>query len=256
MAEREGEPVPAFEVAARSITGQHRAVNEDAWGASPEHGVFVVADGCGGVDNGRAAADLAVATVGRQFASGATAFGLEPLVSAVHEANRAIEAAAAGARLGMCAALAAIRFAGPFVVAVNVGDCRVYRFRRSGPKTQAGTPAMVSLTTDDTLWLAMAIAGMPDESVREAQEQHRNVITQSLGFAPTISVHAHTSRHEPGDVFLLCSDGVTSQLTDATIVTILEGDGLGLDACCERLVQAADASRGADNVTAVLVRRH
>src|SRR6185295_3880826 len=116
-----------------------------------------VADGCGGLSSGRAAANIALSTIERVFSSESpTAWGLEPLSMAIDEANRKVAEAAVGKERGMGAALAALRVAPPWIVASIVGDCRVYRYRvdsvAAHEDIEARRGVLTRLTTEDTLW--------------------------------------------------------------------------------------------------------
>jgi serine/threonine protein phosphatase PrpC len=245
--------------AGATITGRNREVNEDAWAAVPGAGVFLVADGCGGLSSGRAAADIALSTIERVFSTGSpTAWGLEPLSMAIDEANRRVSEAAVGKQRGMGAALAALRVAPPWVVTSIVGDCRVYRYRVGSVAAHEAIDArggvLTRLTTEDALWVSMLRSDTPIEKVVEAYKDHPNVITKALGTNPRIDVRVEYARLEPGDLYLVCSDGVTSQLEDREIRACISPDAVPLPTRCERLLQASDERVGHDNATAVLVQ--
>jgi PPM family protein phosphatase len=239
----------AVQHAGCSIVGRNRSVNEDGWASLPSAGVFFVADGCGGEASGRVAADLALGSLEGVLLRGSVG-GVEPLAAAVDEANVAIRAAAIGKQRGMGAAIAALRLASPWAVTAHVGDCRIYRYRRSD--THGGV--LVRMTTDDSLWVHMVRAGASFDEVKEAYETHGNVITQALGTGPNIQTHVEYQALEPGDLYLLCSDGVTRQLDDESIRNLISDDDLPLAERCEKLVRAADERLGTDNVTAILVQ--
>lgn len=92
------------------------------------------------------------------------------------------------------------------------------------------------------------------EKVMEVYKDHANVITKALGTSPRIDVEVQYTLLEPGDLFLLCSDGVTRQLDDHAIRACLSPADVPLSTRCERLLQAADERVGHDNATAVLVQ--
>ncbi len=244
--------------AGATITGRNREVNEDAWAAVPVAGVFLVADGCGGFSSGRLAADIAARTIERFFSAGSpTAWGLEPLSMVIDEANTRISEAAVGKQRGMGAALAALRVAPPWVVTAIVGDCRVYRYRVESVAADEGADArggvLTRLTTEDTLWISMLRSDTAIEKVLEAHKDHPNVITKALGTSPRIDVRVEYARLEPGDLYLVCSDGVTRQLEDRDIQACISMD-VPLATRCERLLRASDERVGDDNATAILVQ--
>jgi protein phosphatase len=245
--------------AGATLTGRSRAVNEDAWSAVPGAGVFLVADGCGGLSSGRVAADLAARAIERTFAAGSpTSWPLEPLAMAIDEANAGVLAAAIGPQRGMGTALAMLRLAPPWAVLAVVGDCRVYRYRlgydahREDVDPRGGV--LARLTTDDELWSDMLRSGAPVERALQLKADHGNVITKALGTSPRLDVRVEYTRLEPGDLFLLCSDGVTRQLEDDAIRACVSPAEVPLATRCARLLQAADERVGHDNATAVLVQ--
>jgi len=247
----------AVEHAGISIIGRSRELNEDAWGAFPTLGVFVVADGCGARSSGRGPADIAVQTIERHLLDGLHP-RVEPLASAIDEANTQVRLAAVGEHRGDGATMAALRVAPPWIVAANVGDCRIYRYRRgyhaSDARADTRGGALTRVTTDDSLWLHMLKAGASFDSVTGAYDTHRNVVVQTLGVGERVDVHVQYTKLQTGDLYLLCSDGVTAQLGDIDIRDCISDESVALAARCARLVRKADEGAGADNVTAVLVQ--
>jgi serine/threonine protein phosphatase PrpC len=215
-----------------SMTGRRRAVNDDAWVALPDLGVFLVADGCGGRASGRTAANLALSTIERVLSAGAPGV-VEPLAAALDEANARICGAQVGEQRGMSASVVALRLAPPWIVTASVGQCRIHRYRRGiDPSSMRGVDAR-----------------------RSVRESHGAVTTQALGTAPDeLEIQVHYASYRSGDLFLLCSDGVTNQLDEESIRALLSGDEASLDARCKRLLQAADERGGKDDATAVLVQ--
>ena len=206
--------------AGASIVGRCRELNEDAWAAFPNLGVFVVADGCGARLSGRPSAHIALQTIERQLLDGLHP-NVEPLASAIDEANTQVRLAAVGEHRGDGATVAALRLAPPWVVTASVGDCRIYRYRRgyhaSDARADTRGGVLTRITTDDSLWVHMLKAGASFDSVKDAYESHRNVVMQALGVSERIDLHVQYTKLQSGDLYLLCSDGVTAQLVDNDI---------------------------------------
>jgi protein phosphatase len=222
--------------AAASIAGHHRAINEDAWGTDEHARVFVVADGCGGASS--AAADIVVETLLAPVPSQR----MDPLAAAVELANQRILHAAVGDKNAMACAAAAVRFDLPSIAITHVGDCRVYRLRKGQLK---------QLTLDHDLKL---------EVLRDARsyaqvnlDDHATVITRALGTTPSIDIDVQYRHTQPGDLYLLCSDGLWRQLSDVAIESTISTEHSLADRC-QALVSAADGASGYDNVTVVLVQ--
>jgi protein phosphatase len=255
-----------IDYAGASVTGRHREINEDAWGAIESASVFIVADGGGGENSGRIAADLAVTSFRRFFSgreAGVAAHGnaptqAEPLAIAVLEANARIATAAVGDSQGVSCALIGVRLAPPWLVTVSAGDCRLYRYRRGyDPATYASADAsggeLRRMTVDDVLPLEMWKAGVPFDQLAEIERDHPGVLTRVVGLRPDLEVTVNYFPLSSNDLYLLCTDGVTRQLDDYTIREIISNDDEALADRCDLLVQTADERSGADNVTAVLL---
>ena len=249
------DPGKTIDYAGVSLTGRQREVNEDAWGVLESANLFVVADGCGGVSSGRVAADMAVTTF-RQLSSLQTSYagtlpsGMDPLAAAACEANAKIFRAATGTERGMGCAVAALRFDPPWVVTVAIGDCRIYRYRY----TENHGQKLMRMTTEHELWTWMLKFGAPLDDVLRARTDHGNVIMRALGTCAEMDVEVEYSRHLAGDLYLLCTDGLTRQLPDQDICAMVSDEDCPLDLRCTHLAEAADARVGADNVTALLLR--
>jgi protein phosphatase len=255
-----------IDYAGASVTGRHREINEDAWGAVESASVFIVADGGGGESSGRMAADLAVTTFRRYFsgrdAGMSTAPGAppqaDPLAMAVLEANQRILTSAVGDSVGMGCALIGLRLAPPWLIAVSAGDCRLYRYRRGyDPTTYASADAsggeLRRLSVDDVLALEMWRTGASLDDAAQIEREHPNVVTRIVGIRPDLEVSVSYYPLLANDLYLLCSDGITRQLDDYTVREIISNDEEALADRCDQLVQAADERVGADNVTAVLL---
>lgn len=255
-----------IDYAGASVTGRHREINEDAWGAIESTSVFVVADGGVGGPSGRLAADLAVTSFRRFFSgreAGFSSFGAappnaDPLAVAVLEANVRIATAAVGDSQGMSCALIGLRLAPPWLVAVSAGNCRLYRYRRgydpaTYPNADASGGELRRLTVDDVLSLEMWKLGGSFEQCADIDHSHPNVLTRTVGFRPDLEVTVNYFPLVTNDLYVLCTDGITRQLDDYTIRDIVSNDEEAIADRCDLLVQTADERSGADNVTAVLL---
>jgi protein phosphatase len=222
-------------------TGRRRLRNEDAFVCEPP--LFAVADGMGGARAGETAARLAAAALEE---SGGRASGQDGLVALIVEANRRIWEQAVGdpskTGMGTTVTAALVDAAAGTVAIGHVGDSRAYRMR-------AG--ALEQLTTDHSLVAELVSSGVltPEEAERHPQ---RSAITRALGTEPSVEVEAFTVAGEPGDLYLICSDGLPTMVTDqgvAAAIRTAEGDP---GAAAEALVAAANARGGEDNITVVL----
>lgn len=234
--------------AAVSDRGRKRPSNEDAFGFSVEDGVFVVCDGMGGAAAGEIASSVAVDEF-LHLLAGRCQNGLVSLPGAAEEAivaaNEAIfSRAQKNKRLsGMGTTLVALAVQDSHVWVLNIGDSRCYRLRQR---------SLELLTLDHSLVEEQVRLGRMTHS-EAARSPYRNVITRALGTQSSVTPDVFGHEAEPGDIFLLCSDGLTRELPDETIASILATDG-SLDELCARLVQAAKQAGGHDNITCLLVR--
>ena len=234
--------------AAATDRGRKRPSNEDAFGFSVEDGVYLVCDGMGGAAAGEIASSLAVDQV-LHLLSGRGQNGSSPFPASAEEAicaaNEAIYARAQrNQRLnGMGTTLVALTVHENHVWVMNVGDSRCYRLRNGH---------LEQLTLDHSLVEEQVRLGRmsPAEAKRSPL---KNVITRALGTQSSVTPDVFGMEAEPGDLFLLCSDGLTRELSDAAITTLLS-NGQSLDELCARLVNAAKDAGGHDNITCLLVR--
>ena len=223
-----------------------RASNEDAFLIDMSGGVFVVADGMGGHNAGEVASGLAVESI-RTFVADEDLPTADALEEAVRVANRHILDTAARrpecAGMGTTVAVALLTPTG--AILSSVGDSRIYRMRE-GRLTQ--------LTQDDS-W----IAKLQSEGVALTQseiERHpmRHVLTDVVSTRADLAPHAEEHAFDPGDMLLLCSDGLHGALRQDLIEELLSADG-SVSAVTEALVSTAVANGATDNVTAVVLRR-
>jgi protein phosphatase len=224
-----------------SDTGRKRRQNEDAYVCEPP--VFAIADGMGGAQAGEVASGLAAAV----FEEGAAAIqGEEGVATIVRAANaRIFERAVhdpAVAGMGTTATVAVVDESAATVTIAHVGDSRAYLYRNR---------ALEQLTTDHSLVGELVRSGRLTED-EAAVHPHRSVITRALGTDADVEVDTLTLEVTPGDLVLLCSDGLSAMVRDEEIVRVLETTGAAPNEAAGALVSAANAAGGEDNVTVVL----
>ncbi|HWT24474.1 MAG TPA: Stp1/IreP family PP2C-type Ser/Thr phosphatase [Solirubrobacteraceae bacterium] len=223
-----------------SDLGRQRQGNEDNYYVRAP--LFVVADGMGGAQAGEVASEMAV----RAFEGGLPdGDPRERLVQVIERANRRIHERSRSdtQRAGMGTTLTAAYVADDAVVVAHVGDSRCYLYRGGD---------LVRLTRDHSLVGELVARGKLTEEQAEAHPQ-RSVITRALGPEPTVQVDLDVYPARPGDVFLVCSDGLTSMVHEAELKRLLESGG-SLDETGRRLIAAANDAGGRDNITVVLFR--
>jgi PPM family protein phosphatase len=230
------------EHAGSTDVGRQRSSNEDSLVCSPP--LFAVADGMGGAKAGEVASGLAVQVLEEDDAEVAAPIEAH-LVELVREANRRIYELSTDdeSRRGMGTTLTAARLHDGEVSLAHVGDSRAYRMREG---------ALEQLTNDHSLVAELERSG---QITAEAAVHHpqRSIITRALGPEPDVEVDTYTVTGKEGDVFLLCSDGLTGMISDEEVESILRGAG-GLDEAAKALIRAANQSGGRDNITVVLFR--
>jgi protein phosphatase len=222
-------------------TGRRRLRNEDAFICEPP--LFAVADGMGGARAGEVAARLAATALEE---AGAETRGEPGVTAMIVEANRRIWERAladpATAGMGTTVTAALVDSEQGSVAIGHVGDSRAYRLRNG---------ILEQLTTDHSLVAELVSSGVltPEEAERHPQ---RSAITRALGTEPTVEVEVLTIAGRPGDLFLLCSDGLPVMLDDEQIAAALVAVERDPAMAGEALVAAANEQGGEDNVTVVL----
>ena len=228
--------------AGRTDTGRKRRRNEDSYVIAPP--LFAVADGMGGAQGGEVASKLAAAALEDTDPGRLT--GPARVASLIQEANRrvhersSVDPATSG--MGTTMTVALVESEG--VVIGHVGDTRAYRVRDG---------RIQQLTDDHSLVNELLKSGKlsPDEAQTHPQ---RSVITRAVGTDPDVDVDAFTIEAEDGDVFLICSDGLTDMVDDHDILDVLDKHRGDLDRAVKSLVAAANRGGGEDNITAVAFR--
>ena len=245
--------IPALEMVAVSDRGRVRAHNEDCVAVRPAAGLALLADGMGGHNAGEVASAMAVELIGEAIVALPLAeLALSPerarelIGREVARANAEIHAAGASRREygGMGTTLVVALWHGEWLSAGHVGDSRLYRLRGG---------ALTQLTRDHTLVQAYVDAGTLSRE-RARTSAARNILTRALGTEPDVEVDLETFEVAPGDLYLLCSDGLTEMVPDRDIERVLGDIEANLDDAAAELVSRANANGGVDNVSVVLAR--
>jgi serine/threonine protein phosphatase PrpC len=220
--------------------GRKRRRNEDSFVREPP--LFAVADGMGGAQAGEVASRLAAAAF-REYHEADDLDPEERVAAIIQEANRSIyERARSDAQAsGMGTTITAALVSGSSVAIGHVGDSRAYRLRQG---------KLVQLTEDHSLVADLVRSGRLAPEEADAHPQ-RSVITRALGTDLEVDVDTFSVEVEADDVFLLCSDGLTTMVGDEQIAeTVAKADSLGH--ATKALVKAANRAGGEDNITVVL----
>ena len=226
----------------RTDTGRQRSENEDALFVRPP--IFVVADGMGGAQAGEVASKTAAEAFDRDLPEGPPEAFLR---ETIEEANRRIHELArtdpSRAGMGTTITAAIVDGRAEEVGIGHVGDSRAYRLRRG---------RLEQLTRDHSLVEEMRRKGQITDAQAEDHPQ-RSIITRALGPEPEVEVDLQTVPAAPGDVFMLCSDGLTTMVGEQRIAAVLsEADSMR--EAVRTLVDEANAAGGRDNITALAFR--
>ena len=239
--------------------GMKRAHNEDAFEVIDDERLYIVADGMGGHASGEVAAKMAIDTL-REFMKATSAdpeatwpykmdksrgYEENRLITGIKLANLRIhEAAARDPKVrGMGTTIVAILVVDDGVLVAHVGDSRVYRIRDG---------KMEQLTDDHSLLNDyIKMKRLTEEEI--ANFPHKNVIVRALGMKETVKVDTRLDHPQPGDVYVLCSDGLAGPISDEEILELTTSTN-DLKAGASRLIERANANGGPDNVTVVLAK--
>ncbi len=254
-----GHPV-RMELIGETNVGMKRTHNEDNFAIIAEENLVVVADGMGGHASGEVASKMAIDAMREFFEATAKdpdatwpykmdkqrSYEENRLITGVKLANlRIFEAAQREPRYrGMGTTLVVVFAAREGLIVGHVGDSRVYRIRNG---------AIDQLTEDHSLlndYLKMR--KLTEEEI--ANFPHKNVIVRALGMKDSVKVDSRLDHPSPGDIFLLCSDGLSGPVTDADMLRIVEENKNDLKAAASRLIARANENGGPDNITCCLVR--
>jgi len=248
-----------MEFGARSDTGRVRENNEDSLRLAPELNLFVVCDGMGGQASGEVASKLAAETivahcrdaetnpalplVGEQIDGASMA--ANRLASAIRLANRAVHQAAQEneAQTGMGATVVAVQFTDERMTIAHVGDSRAYRLRNGE----------LELLTQDHSFIAEQVRRGLMTAEEASQSKLQNVLLRALGIEPDVEVEISEELLMEGDTVLLCSDGLTHELSDEQIAAAL-CDADETQEAASRLIELANQAGGGDNITVIVLR--
>ena len=228
------------QTAARTDPGRKRRHNEDSYVCRPP--LFAIADGMGGAQAGEVASALAAGALSESQVNGG---GESLVIELIQEANRRVherastDAATTG--MGTTMTVALVEQNGTVTIG-HVGDSRAYRLRDE---------RLEQLTNDHSLVAELVRRGELSPQEAEVHPQ-RSVITRALGTDADVDVDAFTVEARAGDVYLVCSDGLSDMLDERTLEEILRANRESLDAAARALVQAANRAGGEDNITAIL----
>lgn len=240
-------------------TGRVREHNEDAIGANLDAGLLVLADGMGGYNAGEVASGIAVRTV-LEFVGEAcqreerTTLDAETrlmrqtiiLRDAVARANKVIHQTAKSQPQceGMGTTIAACLFFDNRISIAHVGDSRIYRFRRG---------RFEQLTMDHSLLQELVDRGYYSQE-EAARSTNRNYVTRALGVEPAVQVEVQEDQVLPGDIYLLCSDGLPDMVEDEDIHLTISTFSANLDVVGQQLIQLSNDHGGKDNVSVILAQ--
>jgi serine/threonine protein phosphatase PrpC len=224
--------------------GLVRSNNEDFYISKPELGLYIVADGMGGAKAGELASRITVETVVAEMERDDQPVDLATLSEAIRLANKNVRSEADRNRqnAGMGTTCVAVLVNETKACIANVGDSRAY-LRTAGE--------LYCVTTDHT-WVNEIGRGLGLTEEQLRTHPYRNVLTKAVGAEDTVEVETHIIDFLPGDILLLCSDGLHTVAGEEALVQSLDQSG-PLKTKCEALIEAALEKGAPDNITAVLV---
>ncbi len=225
-------------VAAVTDPGRRRRRNEDSYVIEPP--LFAIADGMGGAQAGEVASRLATVALKE---SGTEASGEERIIDLIQEANRRVydRSSTDPNTSGMGTTITVAVVEDERVTFGHVGDSRAYLIREA---------TMEQLTEDHSLVNELLKTGRLSREEAETHPQ-RSVITRALGTDPDVDVDTFTIAAREGDLFLLCSDGLTDMVSEDSILSVVERNRDDISGALRALVRAANKAGGEDNITVV-----
>ncbi len=233
----------ALASAGASNVGAVRRINEDCWIARPDIGLWAVADGMGGHQAGDVASRTVIESLAEVEASDDPAALIAAVQGAIERANSALRAEVARRDSGTVIGTTVVAFVaqGAHGTCLWAGDSRLYRLRGG---------ELTHLSHDHSY-----VQDLVDAGVLKVEEAERhpmaNVITRAVGTSDTIALDRITEHLVPGDIFLVCTDGLSKMVAEPDIEAILKNTAL--PAQPEALIAAALAKGGTDNITAVVI---
>lgn len=248
-----------LEIVGRTHTGRVRSHNEDSIGEDVEIGTIVLADGMGGYKGGEVASAIAVNTILSDLhdripslipgeMDNDTGYSKESIAArdAINKANEVIHQTSQSQPqyqgMGTTAVMAI--FYDNRVSVAHVGDSRAYRIRDN---------QFSQVTVDHTLLQELVDRGFyTDEEAKESL--NKNLVTRALGIEPTVAVDVQEDLALPGDIYVLCSDGLNDMIEDKEIYLTIKDFNANLEEAAERLIELANQKGGKDNVSVILAR--
>ena len=249
----------ALHAASLTDPGRVRDHNEDCIESRPEIGLYVLADGMGGYNAGEVASGMATSLISEGLVEAwnpreverlgrddAKALAERLIREQIERANSAVFTTSQNNPecAGMGTTLVMSLFYDNFIAVAHIGDSRLYRVRGE---------AMEQVTRDHSLLQEQLDSGLitPEEA---KLSQNKNLVTRALGIDPTVEPEIHEYATKPGDIYLLCSDGLCDMVEDEDIGMTLQALGGNLKLAAQQLVQMANDNGGRDNVSVILVR--
>jgi len=249
----------ALEMVTASDPGMIRSHNEDSILADAVQGLAVLADGMGGYNAGEVASGMATSLIASELNGVAPEIArhagdpdrgrarVESLLrDRIERVNKAIfEASQTEAQYaGMGTTLVVALFHDNRVAIAHIGDSRAYRLRGD---------ELAQITKDHSLLQEQIDSGMisPEQA---RYSQNKNLVTRALGIDPVVDPEIHEHPTQPGDIWLLCSDGLNDMVSDEDIAVTLGSLAANLELAARQLVQMANDNGGRDNVSVVLVK--
>ena len=249
----------ALEIASHSDPGMVRSHNEDSIAADPTKGLVVLADGMGGYNAGEVASGMATTVLVTELqqllndsspheldeSSGQT-LAQKLLRDQIAKANTSIYQASQSQPqyAGMGTTLVVALFHDNKMTVAHIGDSRLYRLRGD---------EFTQITKDHSLLQEQIDSGMITAEQAKLS-QNKNLVTRALGIDPMVEPEIHDYETQPGDIYLLCSDGLCDMVSDEDIGMVLHTLGANLKLCAHQLVQMANDNGGRDNISVILVR--
>ena len=258
----------ALEVVRLTDVGQRRDHNEDSVASDIEMGLLVLADGMGGYKAGEVASEIAVLTIVADLKE--ALFDLEPgqvdavtgmqaesqlVLDAVANANESIFTVSQTQPqcAGMGTTLVVAMFTNNKLLAGHIGDSRMYRFRGE---------VLTQITEDHSLLQEQLKSGLitPEQA---KVSNNKNLVTRALGIDPVVELELHEHDVETGDIYLLCSDGLTDLVDDDEISAVLgtlhaksndNGSVATLESVATKLIKMANDNGGKDNISVILAK--
>jgi len=248
----------ALQTVSRSDAGMVRSLNEDAVYLNPACGLAILADGMGGYNAGEVASGMATSLLGGELekllarqephppdgAGRPRAYAM--LENEIARVNNAVYQAAQSQPqyAGMGTTLVMAAFHDNTITVAHVGDSRLYRLRGE---------ELLQLTRDHSLLQEQIDSGLlTPEQARHSQ--NKNLVTRAVGVDPLVEPEIHDYPTLPGDIYLLCSDGLNDMVEDEEIGMALQMLAANLELAATQLVQMANDNGGRDNVSVILVR--